>query len=216
MAGFLRKHWFRILVHAIAVAPGVRIVWMYTRGMFIVDPVRQITTITGRTALILLLLTLACRPLSRILGLGELLAVRRPLGLYSFGYAAAHFLVFAAWDYQLNLDLLGPALLSQRFVLVGLVAFLLMIPLAITSTKGWIRRLGRRWKTLHWLVYPAAALVIGHFLWLRKDPREPLLYGAALGLLLILRIHVVERVLTRARRGMLKRLQSSLIRSEGG
>ena len=199
MRSWLRKRWVALTVSLATLAPLACIAWRYAQGRFVVDPVRQITTITGKTALIMLLLTLAVTPARRILGLRTLAPARRVLGLAAFGYAALHLLIYAGWDYGFNLALLGPALVSQRFIVAGLAAFVLMLPLAITSTAGWMRRLGRRWSRLHWLVYPAAGLVIGHFLWLRKDPREPLRYGGALALLFVLRIPAVERTLIRAR-----------------
>jgi sulfoxide reductase heme-binding subunit YedZ len=126
--------------------------------------------------------------------------VRRALGLYAFLYVSVHFFVFAAWDYGFDLRLLGPAIFSQRFVLPGLVAGLLLLSLAITSTRRFQRRMGSKWKRLHRLAYVAAALAVLHFFWLVKDTRRPLLYGAVLALLLLVRLPIVRRAFIKLRR----------------
>ena len=121
--------------------------------------------------------------------------------LYAFLYAAVHFLIFSVLDYGLDLSLIWDAIAEKRFVLVGFAAFLILTPLAITSTKGWMRRLGKNWKRLHYGVYLAAVLVIVHFVWLVKaDIRRPLLYGAVVALLLVLRLPPVRRWITKLRR----------------
>jgi sulfoxide reductase heme-binding subunit YedZ len=178
------------------------IVWDYWTGAFLVDPVREITTRTGRTALILLISSLACTPIHAIFRFGQVLRIRRPLGLYAFLYAGLHFLTFAGWDYAFDLQLLGPAIFSQRFVLPGATAFLILLLLAVTSTRRWQKRLGKKWKCLHRLSYLAGALVIVHFLWLSKDPRRPLQYGAIIALLLILRLPGIKRALGSIRRSI--------------
>jgi sulfoxide reductase heme-binding subunit YedZ len=179
--------------------PLVWLLWQYWQGLFLVDPVREITTLTGKTALILLVLSLACRPISTVFGFGRVLRARRALGLYASLYAGLHFLTFVGLDYGFDPDLLGQAILEQRYVIVGAAAGLLLLPLAITSTGGWQRRLGRNWKRLHRLAYVAAILAVVHFMWLVKDIREPLRYGAILALLLALRLPPVRRVLSKSR-----------------
>ncbi len=191
--------WLQTLTHIGALLPLVRLVWDYWHGLFIVDPIRQITTRTGKTALILLVLSLSCTPINIVFGFKQVLRVRRALGLYAFMYVSLHFLTFVGWDYGFDLNLLGPAISSQRFVLAGFAAFWLLLPLAITSTKGWQKRLGKNWKRLHRLVYLANVLAILHFLWLVKDPREPLRYGAVVALLLIVRIPVVRKAISNVR-----------------
>ena len=110
------------------------------------------------------------------------------LGLYAFLYASIHFLIFVGLDYGFDLNLIWQNVAEKRFVLVGLAAFLILIPLAITSTKGWMRRLGKNWKRLHQWIYLASLLVIVHFVWLVKsDIRRPLAYGAVVVFLLLLR-----------------------------
>jgi sulfoxide reductase heme-binding subunit YedZ len=122
------------------------------------------------------------------------------LGLYAFLYVSVHFFVFAGWDYGFDLGLLGPAIFSQRFVLPGLVAGLLLVPLAVTSTRGFQRRMGSSWKWLHRLSYAAAILAVVHFFWLVKDTRRPLRHGAVLALLLFVRLPVTRRAFGKLRR----------------
>jgi sulfoxide reductase heme-binding subunit YedZ len=196
---WLTLNWYRVLVHIGALAPLVWLVWHYVQGLFLVDPVREITTITGRTALILLLLSLACTPLSTLTGLKQVVRVRRALGLYASLYAGLHFLTFVGLDYGFDFEFLGPAIFGQRYVIVGFTAGSILLVLAVTSTKGWQRRLKRNWKRLHRLVYLAGPLVIVHFLWLSKDDRLPWRYGVVLALLLALRIPPVRRAISRLR-----------------
>jgi sulfoxide reductase heme-binding subunit YedZ len=132
--------------------------------------------------------------------------VRRPLGLYAFFYAALHFFVFVGLDYRFDLDLLPGAILDQRYVLVGTAAGLILLPLAITSTRGWQNRLGKGWKKLHRWVYLAGILAVVHFAWLDKDIREPLRYGLILALLLVLRLPPVRRAVSNARQHLRARL----------
>jgi sulfoxide reductase heme-binding subunit YedZ len=165
----------------------------------IVDPVKEITTRTGKTALILLILSLACTPLNTIFGFKHALRLRRPLGLYALLYAGLHFLTFLGLDYGFDLYLIRQDILDQRYVWVGLATGLLLLLLAITSTKGWQKRLGKNWKRLHRLVYLASILDIVHFVWLTKDLREPLRYGGVVAFLLMVRIPAIKRAIGKAR-----------------
>jgi len=184
----------QIIVHLAALAPLALLIWDGLHGHLTAEPIRAITLRTGKPALVLLVLSLACTPLSAIFGLRQALKWRRPLGLYAFFYAALHFLIFAAVDYGLDLGLLREAIFEKRYALAGLAALLLLIPLAITSTRGWMRRLGKRWKRLHRLAYLAGILAVVHYVWLVKaDRREPLMWGAALAVLLVLRLPAVRR-----------------------
>jgi sulfoxide reductase heme-binding subunit YedZ len=195
----LKARWLQILAHVGALLPLAWLFWDYWQGLFIIDPVQEITTRTGKTALILLILSLACTPMNTIFGFKQVLRVRRPLGLYAFMYAGLHFLTFLGLDYGFDLDLIRQDVLDQRYVLVGFAAGLLLLPLAITSTKGWQKRLGRNWKRLHRLVYLAGILAIVHFMWLVKDIREPLRYGVVVALLLVMRIPAIKRAVSNAR-----------------
>lgn len=199
-----KLHWLQILVHVAALLPLAWLVWNYWQGRFIIDPIREITTLTGKTALILLLLSLACTPINTVFGFKPVLRVRRALGLYAFMYAGLHGLTFVGLDYGFDLDLIGPAIFDQRYVLVGFATFLTLLSLAITSTKGWQRRLGKNWKRLHQLAYLAGILAVVHFAWLVKDIREPLRYGAVVALLLVVRIPGVKKAVSYARRQLVK------------
>jgi methionine sulfoxide reductase heme-binding subunit len=190
----------RILVHIGCLIPFAVLIWDFLHNQLTVNPIQEATFRTGKTALILLVLALACTPVNIVLGIKQVLPLRRPLGLYAFFYVCIHLLIFAAVDYGLDWGLIQEAITEKRYVLVGFSAFLLLLPLAITSTRGWQRRLGKRWKSLHRLVYIAAPLVVIHFLWLVKaDIREPLLFGAIVTTLLLLRTPRVRRALVNLR-----------------
>jgi sulfoxide reductase heme-binding subunit YedZ len=204
---WLRVNWLRVAVHIGSLLPLAWLLWAHWQGLFLVDPVRETTTLTGKTALILLLLSLACTPASTLFGFKQALRVRRALGLYAFLYAGLHFLTFVGLDYGFDLRFIGRAIFEQRYVVVGFSAGLILLALALTSTRGWQRRLGKNWKRLHRLVYLAGILVIVHFLWLVKDGREPLRYAVLLGLLLVLRIPRVRKVVSTLRRKLAVRVQ---------
>ncbi len=196
----LRQNSLRVVVHIAALIPLALLLWDGAHNQLTVNPIQEITARTGKSALVLLVLSLAVTPLNMLLGLHHVLPLRRPLGLYAFMYAALHLLTFAWLDYGLNWALIAETIAEKRYVLVGFTAFLLLLPLALTSTKAVMRRLGKRWKVLHRLVYLAAPLAVVHFVWLVKaDVREPLAYGAAVALLLALRLPPVRRRLARLR-----------------
>jgi sulfoxide reductase heme-binding subunit YedZ len=205
---WLKSRWLKILVHAGALIPLAWTAWQYSQGLFLVDPVREITTLTGRGALILLVLMLACTPISTLFGFKQVLRVRRLLGLYAFLYASLHFATFVWLDYRFDLELLVEAVFAQRYVVVGFIAGLILLALALTSTRGWQKRLGKNWKRIHRLAYLAGILAVVHFAWLVKDIRVPLQYGAVLALLLVLRIPRVRKALSRARHWLRQRLSA--------
>ncbi len=206
LLAWLRARWLRLLVHVGALLPLTWTIWQYWQGLFLVDPVREITTRTGRTALILLVLTLVCAPLHTLFGVKQGVRVRRTLGLYTFLYVSLHFATFVWLDYGFDLSLLREAIFAQRYVVVGFAAGLILLALAITSTRGWQRRLGKNWKRLHRLVYLASVLAVFHFAWLVKDLRVPLRYGVVVALLLVLRIPRVRKALSRARSRLKKKV----------
>lgn len=205
----LKANWLRIVVHVGALLPLAWTILQYAQGMFLVDPVREITTRTGKAALILLLLSLACTPLGTVFGFNRVRRVRRALGLYAFLYASLHFATFVGLDYGFDFTLLPQAIFDQRYVLVGFAAGLILLALAITSTRGWQKRLGKKWARLHRLVYLAGILAVVHFAWLVKDIREPLRYAAVLAVLLLLRLPPVRRVVSNTRYRLRSRLFSS-------
>jgi sulfoxide reductase heme-binding subunit YedZ len=207
----IRKDWLRLLTHVGSLIPLGLLLWDAARNQLGFNPIQEITTRTGEAALTLLVLSLACTPLQTLFGLKQLLPLRRPLGLYAFGYASLHLLTFAILDYGLDWGLISEAIAEKRYVLVGFSAFLLLLPLALTSTQAAMRRLGKRWKQLHRLVYLAAPLAVIHFIWLVKaDISEPLLYGAVVALLLVLRLAPVKRRVAQLRsRWLAKRATDS-------
>ncbi|NNJ09828.1 sulfoxide reductase heme-binding subunit YedZ [Chloroflexales bacterium ZM16-3] len=188
--------WLRVAVHIGSLAPLALLI----SDIPTVNPIQAITQHSGRTAIILLMLCLACTPLNLLFGWKWAASLRKPLGLYSFLYVCLHLLTFAVLDYGLDGRLIWQAVLEKRYVVAGFSGFLLLLPLAITSTKGWQRRLGRRWRALHSLIYPAAILAILHFLWLSKVIRDPLIYGAIVAALLIVRLPPVRSQIAAWRR----------------
>ena len=195
-----KVNWLKIAVHIGALIPIALTIWNFWRGQLSVNPIQDVTFLTGWYALVLLILSLGCTPLNTFLGWRWVLPLRKLFGLYAFLYASLHFLIFVGLDYGFDLELIWLTILEKRYVLVGFTAFLLLIPLAITSTKGWMRRLGKDWKRLHRLVYFISPLVIVHFVWLVKsDIRRPLAYGAVIALLLILRLPWMRRTGSRLR-----------------
>lgn len=152
------------------------------------NPIREMLHVTGKTALNLLMITLTLTPLRQWTGRVEWIRPRRMLGLWAFAYALMHGLIYALLELELDFGELGREISKRPFILVGTLAWLVLLPLALTSTDGWMRRLGRRWHRLHRLVYPATALVIWHYAWqVKLDLLEPLLYSFGLGLLLLFR-----------------------------
>jgi len=196
----LRRAWLPILTHVGALLPLARLIWNFFHDQLTANPIQYITFQTGKSALVLLVLALACTPLNTIFELKRVVGLRKTLGLYAFLYATLHFLTFVGLDYQFDPELLKEAIFKKRYALVGFAAFLSLLPLAITSTKGWMKRLGKNWKRLHRLIYLAALLAVIHFVWLVKsDIREPLAYGAIVFLLLALRLKTIRRTLVSLR-----------------
>lgn len=191
----LTKHWFWIIVNLAALTPLLMLIWNYWTDNLSADPVAYITKKTGQSAIILLGLSLACTPVNTVFGFRPALTVRKSLGLYAFMYAALHLLNFVGLDYGFNLNyILDDALLKKRYMIVGITAFLILLPLAITSTKGWMKSLGRNWKRLHKLAYVAGVLAVLHYIWLVKlDITWPLIYASILSLLLLLRVPRVRK-----------------------
>lgn len=203
-------HPLLVVTHIGALLPLFALIWDFTTDSLSINPIQEITLRTGKTALVLLVLTLAVTPINTVFGFRQVIRLRKWLGLYSFFYALTHFLIFIGLDYGFNWTYIREALFEKRFALVGFAAFLLMLPLAITSTKGWQKRLGKRWKTLHRLIYIAGTLVIIHYIWLVKsDYRQPLLFGALVGILLLLRIPAVrKKISSRNSQGVFNRRES--------
>lgn len=191
---WLRHNWLRLAAHLGGLAPLALMLYDIATGHLTANPIQDLTFRTGMAGLILLVVSLACTPANIVLGLKQVLPLRRPLGLYGFLYIAIHLLIFVGLDYGFDWSLIQDAIVEKRYVLVGFAAFLLLLPLAITSTRWSMRRLGKNWKKLHQLIYIAVPLGVLHFLWLVKaDYRQPLLFGAIVAVLLVLRIPVVKK-----------------------
>ncbi len=173
-----------------ALVPLAWIAYSFAAGRVEGDEVKFIQHVTGDTVLTSLLLTLCITPLRRVSGWNEVIRVRRLVGLTAFWYAVLHFLTYIVFDQSLSVADIATDVAKHPWVLVGFASFLLLVPLAVTSTAGWVRRLGgKRWRQLHRLVYAAPVGGVLHYLWLvKKDITAPLWYGAALALLLGLRL----------------------------
>lgn len=181
---------FQKLVHAACIAPLGLVAWEYATD---VNPIQAATLRTGKIALIILGCSLACTPANTVFGFREALRVRRAVGLYAFFYAALHFSIFLL-DYGFDPALLYEAIFEKLYALVGFTALVILLLLALTSTRGWMKRLGQWWKKLHQWVYVAAVLVIVHYVWaVKADIRTPLIYGGILVLLLLARVPAIRR-----------------------
>jgi len=188
---------FQILVHFGSIIPFIWLVWDAVAGNLTVNPIQALTQRTGKYALAFLLVCLACSPLNSLFGFRSALKVRRALGLYAFFYASLHFLIFLVLDYGLNVGLIKEAIFEKRFAVVGFIAFVFLTLLAITSTRGWKKRLGKKWKWLHRSIYLAGLLVIVHYTWaVKADIRIPLFNGFVLLMLLSVRIPGVRKLVT--------------------
>lgn len=172
-----------------ALAPfAVLLVDAFTDGLG-ADPVKSITHRTGWWTLALLLVTLSITPLRRLTGYNRLVQQRRMLGLFAFFYATLHLATYVVLDQTLDLSYVGEDIAKRPYITIGFTAWLLLVPLALTSTKGSMRRLGKRWTKLHRLVYLVAVLGVIHFYWqVKKDVREPLIFAAILAVLLAFRL----------------------------
>lgn len=180
---------FKPLVFGASMIPFALLFYGALKDTLGANPVEALTHATGEWTLRFLLLTLAVTPLRRLSGITDLLRFRRMLGLFAFFYALLHFLVYLLLDQSLLLEEIVADIVKRPYITVGFIAFVLLIPLAATSTKGMMRRLGRRWKRLHQLVYLIVLLGVLHFLWqVKADWLEPAIYAAVFIALLLARV----------------------------
>ena len=194
--------WIKIVIFVAALIPFGVLLWQFfgahptdmsTWGVGLgANPVETITHFTGQCTLSFLLVTLAVTPARKILHVPSLIKFRRMVGLFAFFYACLHFATYIWLDKFFNLHEILADVAKRKFITVGFAAFVLLIPLAITSTAGWIRRLGgKRWQAIHRLIYVSAIGGVIHYLWsVKADIRDPLKYGAILALLLGYRLLV--------------------------
>ena len=209
----LRFNRFQLLVHLGSLLPLALLITAALLDNLTVNPIQAVEQRTGQYAIIWLLLSLSCTPLAT-LGFSPALQVRRALGLYAFFYALLHFFTFAVLDYNLDINLVLADFGQKSFILVGLTGLLLLIPLAVTSTQGWMKRLGKRWKQLHRLIYVVGVVVVVHYiLAVKADIGQPLIYGAVLVVLLIMRLPAVRLRLKTQRPGWLSSVNRFLTRS---
>lgn len=178
----------KVVLWIAALAPAAWLVRGILQGTLGANPIETLTHTTGMTALVLLLVTLAVSPIRKLSGWNPVIRLRRPLGLFAFFYAVCHFSIWFVFDMVFNVGWMVQDIIERPYITVGMAALLLLIPLAVTSTRGWIRRLGKRWATLHKLVYVATGLGILHYFWLVKsDYRLPSLLAVCLLILLLAR-----------------------------
>ena len=196
----------KIVLWLCALAPGAWLLAGVFLGWLGANPIERLTHVTGMTTLVLLLVTLSVTPFRRVTGWNPVIRLRRPLGLFAYFYALCHFSIWFVFDMVFNVSWMLADIAERPFITVGMSALLVLTPLALTSTKGWIRRLGKKWTTLHRGVYLAAVLGVVHFYWLVKaDTRLPVILGACLLALLLLRAPaVVDRISARNRSGPAK------------
>ena len=189
-------YWFPILVHIACLLPIPWLILDVWRGNLTADPIRGSILRTGKIALELLILSLTCTPLNNIFGFKPAIRVRRALGDYSFLYTSLHFAIFVSLDYGFNMQLVLDEL-TKPYALVGLIAGILLVPLAITSFSPWPKRLGKNWKRLHNLVYVINLLAALHFiLVVKQGVTEPYLWMILIIFLLVLRLPPVRHFLS--------------------
>lgn len=202
-----RVTWLQLVVHLGGIIPLLVLVRDYLTNNLTYNPIQAATQRTGDTALLFLVLSLACTPVHTLTGFNDVLKRRRALGLYAFLYAATHFMIFVGWDYQFNLVQIWEDVGTKRYIFAGLGTLIILIPLAITSFRWWMKRLGKTWKRLHQLVYLAGLLAFLHFAWVvkgnilqfRGNISRPVIYGTVIFLLLGLRIPVIRRSIVNLR-----------------
>jgi sulfoxide reductase heme-binding subunit YedZ len=182
----LSRRWVKVLVFALCLAPALILLWRAFREDLGANPIEFITHAAGNWTLRFLCITLSITPLRKLLRLPDLIRFRRMLGLFAFFYGCLHFLTWFVLDKFFDWNEIVRDVAKRPFITVGFTAFILLVPLAVTSTKSWIRRLGgRHWQLLHRLIYVSACAGVVHYYWLVKsDVRLPLFYAAIVAVLL--------------------------------
>ncbi len=193
----------QIAIHIYAWSALILLIFDFVTGNLSANPIQDLEQRTGRHAITLLVLSLLCTPINTIFKWSEPLKRRRALGLYTFMYATIHVIIFADLDYGLAWSRLIQELIQKPRLIVGVIAFLILIPLAITSFDIWKKRLGKNWKRLHQLVYLVGPLAFLHYVWSKKgdilslqgEVAKPLIYGLVIAIFLIFRIPPIRKAL---------------------
>ena len=188
--------WAKWMLFGLSLLPLLRLIALGFQDRLSANPIEFITRATGDWTLYFLCLTLAVTPLRRLTGLNALIRFRRMLGLFTFFYASLHFLTFIWFDHFFDLAEMMRDVLKRPFIAMGFSAFVLLVPLALTSNDLMLRKLGRRWSVLHRLIYLIAILALLHFWWMRAGKHnfaEPLVMGAVVAVLLALRLIWLRR-----------------------
>jgi len=187
-----RTRWLKLAIFPACLVPLGLLVWKAAMANLGANPIEAITHSTGDWTLRLLLVTLAITPLRKLTGQLWLIGLRRMIGLFAFFYGCLHFLTYIWLDQAFNVHSMAKDVYKRPFITLGFTAFVLLIPLAVTSTRKMIQRLGgRRWQWLHRLIYVSATVAIVHFTWaMKKDHHRPIEYGIVLGVLLGYRVVV--------------------------
>ncbi len=193
----------KTVVWIAALTPAALLAWDFWRGNLSVNPIEDITNRTGWWTLTLLSVTLAITPVRRLTGRHDIVRFRRLIGLFAFFYGTLHLLTYIVLDRYFAFGTLLEDIAERPFITVGFATWLILLSLALTSTRGWIRRLGKKWRRLHRGVYVAAVLGTIHFYWgVKADTREPLWFMGIVAVLLLARLPAVRRMAgsVRARR----------------
>ena len=193
----------QVAIHVYAWSALVILIYQFFTNNLTANPIQALEQRTGRHAITLLVLSLACTPLNTLFKWSEPLKRRRALGLYTFMYATIHVLIFISLDYGIAWSTIVQTVFEKPYILVGVTGFMLLIPLAFTSFDIWKKRLGKTWKRLHQLTYLIAPLIVLHYAWSKKgdffalqgEIIRPLIYGLIVILFLIMRISPVRRAL---------------------
>ncbi|MDA9598752.1 sulfoxide reductase heme-binding subunit YedZ [Candidatus Pelagibacter sp.] len=183
------KKYFKPLVFAFSTIPLIIISYKIFLNKLGPEPIKEITHHTGEWTLLFLIFTLAMSPLKQITNMNIWISIRRMLGLFAFFYASMHMLTYVGLDYRFDMSEISKDILTKRFIFVGFAAWILLVPLALTSSKKMMRILNQYWKKLHRLIYLIAILGVTHFIWLvKKDITEPLIYLLIILFLLAFRV----------------------------
>ena len=199
----MKAKYFKPAIFLASLVPLARLAWKAYNSDLGANPIQVITWSTGTWTLVFLMLTLSITPLRQLTRQYWLIQYRRMLGLFAFFYGSLHFTTYFWLDQFFDLHSIAKDIVKRPFITVGFSAFVLMIPLALTSTQRSIRWLGKRWQVVHRLIYATAVLGVVHYIWLvKKDIRKPVIYAIILGILLLYRVIIWLTKQTRARESM--------------